>query len=1015
MGKLLILVLFSISSSLFAQTLLTIEGTNVNSTVTGNWLGVNIARSSPTTFTFRNNSVTSVNASGYMLQAGDEVEGNTNNNLDGSVITGNRFTWNGTPGSSITHGLFTAFNKNDIIKYNFLNKVPYGVASKSGTDAGINMTNESGGIAYNIIKNSRIGIRIKGINGTKIYNNTFYISSPYYTGLAYIFITSNDDMHTPSPSLNTKIFNNIFYSTGSYYNIYVAPGSEMGFESDYNVFYSEAGTPVFNYKGKATTFAQWQALGYDTHSVIVNPNFTNTNDLVPTTRLNYGTNLGSTWQTGLSTTATWAVNSSPATANQNGTWQVGARIFADPGSAILTTDFKIDGRARATTITTNKGTLQMLVTDIAPLNATDKTVNWSVVNGTGTATIDNSGLLTATTNGTVTVWGYAHDASGAYDSKIITISNQGNGAVYYVATNGSNSNSGSISNPWATWQYGFSQLSAGDILYIRGGTYTGLLGNYGSNYFGVRVNGENGTSNNHIIVSAYNGEEPILDGSSLTSTTGQNVGIAHYNCSYWDLIGLKVSNFIQASDNSYPAPGWYGSNVSHITHNLCTNYHCGDGFTLVGTHDYIYYTNCDSYENADRYTAGGQLAGGLCNGFYATPDAGEHVYYIGCRAWNNSDDGWDTFNSNGGYIEFDNCWAFDNGWYLTTVGDGSGFKLGVIKGKIESGVQRTLKNCMAFGNLGPGFDQNSGGYGTIVRMTLYNCTSASNQHGAFQFYYDNLAVIRNCISYNETRGDVGNGIHDHNSWQNGLSVSGADFLSSVTTQAKDARQSDGSLPDNNFLHLASGSDLIDSGIDVGSPYHGSAPDLGAFEFISNNQLPSILNQNFQLDKNSLNGTIVGTMAASDQDTDQTLTYSIVLGNTNGAFAINDSTGVLSVANDAALSVDFALVVKVKDNGVGELSSQAIVAINIIPTGIELTGNKETIKVYPNPVSDILIIEIEGNKDRTGFEILNSIGQIVFKGTLSDKTVVQTINFSPGVYFVKIAIGSSFEFKKIVKI
>jgi hypothetical protein len=45
----------------------------------------------------------------------------------------------------------------------------------------------------------------------------------------------------------------------------------------------------------------------------------------------------------------------------------------------------------------------------------------------------------------------------------------------------------------------------------------------------------------------------------------------------------------------------------------------------------------------------------------------------------------------------------------------------------------------------------------------------------------------------------------------------------------DPRQPDGSLPVLSFLHLAGGSDLIDVGTDVGLPFLGSAPDLGAFE------------------------------------------------------------------------------------------------------------------------------------------------------------------------------------------
>ena len=44
------------------------------------------------------------------------------------------------------------------------------------------------------------------------------------------------------------------------------------------------------------------------------------------------------------------------------------------------------------------------------------------------------------------------------------------------------------------------------------------------------------------------------------------------------------------------------------------------------------------------------------------------------------------------------------------------------------------------------------------------------------------------------------------------------------------RQSDGSLPDLDFLKLRENSQMIDKGVDVGLPYMGNAPDLGAYEF-----------------------------------------------------------------------------------------------------------------------------------------------------------------------------------------
>ena len=45
-----------------------------------------------------------------------------------------------------------------------------------------------------------------------------------------------------------------------------------------------------------------------------------------------------------------------------------------------------------------------------------------------------------------------------------------------------------------------------------------------------------------------------------------------------------------------------------------------------------------------------------------------------------------------------------------------------------------------------------------------------------------------------------------------------------------SRNEDGSLPNIDFMKLVSGSDLIDKGINVGLPYNGAAPDLGAFEY-----------------------------------------------------------------------------------------------------------------------------------------------------------------------------------------
>jgi len=74
-------------------------------------------------------------------------------------------------------------------------------------------------------------------------------------------------------------------------------------------------------------------------------------------------------------------------------------------------------------ITTSGGTLQ-LTAQVSPSNATNPVVAWSVENGTGNATINESGLLTAMSNGTVTVKATAKDDSGVVGTKAVVISGQ---------------------------------------------------------------------------------------------------------------------------------------------------------------------------------------------------------------------------------------------------------------------------------------------------------------------------------------------------------------------------------------------------------------------------------------------------------------------------------------------------------------------------------------------------------------------------------------------------------------
>ena len=75
------------------------------------------------------------------------------------------------------------------------------------------------------------------------------------------------------------------------------------------------------------------------------------------------------------------------------------------------------------TITVFNGSLQMLA-DVEPEAATEPGVIWCVQNGTGSATISETGMLTAVSNGTVTVRATSVSNPTIYGTKVITLSQQ---------------------------------------------------------------------------------------------------------------------------------------------------------------------------------------------------------------------------------------------------------------------------------------------------------------------------------------------------------------------------------------------------------------------------------------------------------------------------------------------------------------------------------------------------------------------------------------------------------------
>ena len=116
-------------------------------------------------------------------------------------------------------------------------------------------------------------------------------------------------------------------------------------------------------------------------------------------------------------------------------------------------------------------------------------------------------------------------------------------------------------------------------------------------------------------------------------------------------------------------------------------------------------------------------------------------------------------------------------------------------------------------------------------------------------------------------------------------------------------------------------------------------------------------------------------------------------------------------NYTALVSDIYYVI-VTINGCSSLPSNSI---NVVITGDENPAAAGiSLKAYPNPFDRELVIERTGSYDVAGYEILNSLGQPVIKGEVGEKAVIETSSFSRGVYFLRVKTGGKFDNIKLIR-
>jgi len=444
--------------------------------------------------------------------------------------------------------------------------------------------------------------------------------------------------------------------------------------------------------------------------------------------------------------------------------------------------------------------------------------------------------------------------------------------VIWCAPDGNDATAdGSEAKPYFDVQNAIDKALPGTTIKMKAGTYK-----YNKR---ININDRNGTSEQYITLMCPDGRA-VLDFSGMpyhahANNPEQGMRITS---SYWHLYKIDFTN---ASDNGLliernKPTGGTATDIANRTQDahdniieFCNFYRNGDtGLQMKNLAAFNYVLNCDSYENKDEED-------GDADGFAPKVSVGGGNYFYGCRAYNNSDDGYDCFyKQEGGFpdnqtLVLENCLAYENGFIngTATKGNMNGFKMGSKEGRMNV----VLNRCVAVNNGSKGFDQNHN-KGDII---MNNCTGysllkfkGSNNPYSYRIYEalasGSVCEATNCIALNDyvnkdasAKGEYGTK-NEKTYGRVIVSVASKDvtnnwLVSPTNVQSIDdyetligERQADGSLNWDNITWGHPTTDnavLVDKGTAVEAntryasagvavpaiAYSGAAPDLGAFE------------------------------------------------------------------------------------------------------------------------------------------------------------------------------------------
>ena len=216
-------------------------------------------------------------------------------------------------------------------------------------------------------------------------------------------------------------------------------------------------------------------------------------------------------------------------------------------------------------------------------------------------------------------------------------------ATYFVAPEGNDTASGAETAPFATIMRAQSAASAGDTVYLRGGTYA--LGDANITRTDSTYAYVNDFTKSGISYLSYPGETPVFDFSAVKPAarrvTAFFVRANNLRFAGFHVVGVQVTIKTGEASNTQSENFRITNGSGNTLERLVLRDGMGIGVYITGGSANNLVLNCDAYNNAGLDS----LSMGNVDGFGAhTSASGSGNVFRGCRAWLNSDDGFDLIN-----------------------------------------------------------------------------------------------------------------------------------------------------------------------------------------------------------------------------------------------------------------------------------------------------------------------------------------------------------------------------------